>query len=97
MTPTASPDEGMLVVVPVGGGAFNRLLDLGPGLEPATFQSQGAEHLPPWLDQVEVGCILGLEDELPARMEQAEQQHVGRAVGAEVVPPPALPKGPATA
>src|SRR3954451_22766622 len=85
MTPTASPDERMLVLIPVGGGAFNRLLDLGPGFEPAAFQSQGAEHLPPWLDQVEVGCILGLEDELPARMEQAEQQHVGRAVGAEVV------------
>ena len=97
MAPAAFPDERMLVLIPVGGGAFNRLLDLGPGFEPATFQSQGAEHLPPGLDQVEVGCILGLEDELPARMEQAEQQHVGRAVGAEVVPPPALPKGPATA
>src|SRR4051795_10737715 len=85
MTPTASPDKRMLVLVPVGGGAFNGLLDLGPGLEPATFQSQGAEHLPPWLDQVEVGRILGLEDELPARMEQVEQQHVGCAVSAEVV------------
>jgi len=73
------------MVVPVGGGAFNRLLDLGPGLEPATFQSQGAEHLPPWLDQVEVGRVLGLEDELPAGMKQAEQQHVRRAVSAEVV------------
>jgi hypothetical protein len=45
MAPTASPEEGMLVLIPVGGGAFNRLLDLGPSLEPATFQSQGAEHL----------------------------------------------------
>ena len=81
MAPTASPDEGMLVLVPVGGGAFNRLLDLGPGLEPAAFQSQGAEHLPPGLDQVEVGRRLGLEDELPARMQQGEQQRVGRAVG----------------
>src|SRR6185436_14710601 len=85
MAPTASPYEGMLVLVPVGGGAFNGLLDLGPGFEPATFEGQGAQHLPPWLDQVEVGRILGLEDELPARMEQAEQQHVGRAVSAEVV------------
>ena len=85
MAPPASPDEGMLVLIPVGGGAFNRLLDLGPRLEPATFQSQGAEHLPPWLNQVQVRCVLGLEDELPARMEQAEQQHVGRAVSAEVV------------
>src|SRR3954464_5520614 len=85
MAPPASPEEGMHVLIPVGGGAFNGLLDLGPGFEPAAFQSQGAEHLPPWLDQVEVGRILGLEDELPAWMEQAEQQHVGRAVGAEVV------------
>ena len=64
MAPAAAPDERMLVLIPVGGGAFNGLLDLGPGLEPATFQGQGAEHLPPWLDQVEIGCILGLEDEL---------------------------------
>src|SRR5688572_2884656 len=85
MAPTASPDERMLVLIPVGGGAFNRLLDLGPGFEPSPFQRQGAQDLPPWLDQVEIGCILGLEDELPARMEQAEQQHVGRAVSAEVV------------
>ena len=85
MAPTASPDEGMLVLVPVGGCPIDGLLDLGPCLEPAAFQCQGAQHLPPWLDQVEVGRILGLEDEFPARMEQAEQQHVGRAVGAEVV------------
>jgi hypothetical protein len=91
MAPTASPDEGMLVLVPVGSGAFNRLLDLGPGLEASPFQGQGAQHLPPGLDQVEVGRVLGLEDELPARMEQAEQQNIRRAVGAEVVPPPALP------
>ena len=97
MAPPASPDEGMLVLIPVGGGAFNRLLDLSPGLEPATFQRQGAEHLPPGLDQVKICGILGLEDELTARMEQAEQQHVGRAVGAEVVSPAALPEGPVTA
>ena len=97
MTPTASPDERMLVLIPVGGGAFNRLLDLGPSLEASPFQGQGAQHFPPRLDQVQIRCILGLEDELPARMEQAEQQHVGRAVSAEVVSPPALPEGPVTA
>src|SRR3954469_7824925 len=85
MAPPATPDEGMLMFVPVGGGAFDRLLDLGPGLEPAAFQGQGAEHLPPGFDQVEIGGILGLEDELPARMEQAEQQYVRRAVSTEVV------------
>src|SRR3954470_5957276 len=85
MAPTASPNEGMLVLVPVGGGAFNRLLDLGPGLEASPFQGQGAQHLPPRLDQVEVGRVLGLKDELPAGMEQAEQQYVRRAVSAEIV------------
>jgi hypothetical protein len=85
VAPTASPDEGMPVLVPVGGGAFDGLLDLGPGFEPSPFQRQGAEHLPPRFDQVEVSRILGLEDELPARMEQAEQQNIRRAVSAEVV------------
>jgi hypothetical protein len=33
MAPTASPDERILVLVPVGGGTFNGLLDLGPGFE----------------------------------------------------------------
>src|SRR5690349_6732517 len=85
MTPATAPDEGMLVLVPVGGCAFDGVRDLGPGLEAAAFQRQGAQDLPPGLDQVQVGSVLGLEDELPARMEQAEQQHVRRAVGVEVV------------
>src|SRR6476661_4132706 len=85
MTPTTAPDEGMFVLVPVGGCLFDGLRDLGPGLEAAAFQRQGAQDLPPGLDQVQVGRVLGLEDELPARMEQAEQQHVRRTVGIEVV------------
>src|SRR4051794_909710 len=85
VTPSTAPDEGMLVIVPVRGGPFDSLLDLGPGLEAASLQGQGAQHLPPRLDQVQVGGVLGLEDELPARMQQAEQQHVGGAVDVEVV------------
>src|SRR3954451_21003437 len=85
MTPATAPDEGMSVLVPVGGCAFDGLRDLGPGLEASALQRQGAQDLPPGLDQVQVGRVLGLEDELPARMEQAEQQHVRRAVGIEVV------------
>src|SRR5215212_8770346 len=85
MTPATTPDEGMFVRVPVGGGAFDGLRDLGPGLEAATLQRQGAHYLPPGFEQVQIGRVLGLEDELPARMEQAEQQHVRRAVGIEVV------------
>src|SRR3954449_7319102 len=85
MTPATAPDEGMFVLVPVGGCAFDGLRDLGPGLEAAPFEGQRAQDLPPRLDQVQVGRVLGLEDELPARMEQAEQQHVRRAVGIKVV------------
>jgi hypothetical protein len=40
MAPTASPDEGMLVLVPVGGCSFDSLNDVGPGLEPTSFQGQ---------------------------------------------------------
>src|SRR4051794_29558663 len=83
MTPATAPDEGMFVLVPVGGCAFDGLRDLGPGLEASALQRQGAHDLPPGLDQVQVGRVFGLEDELPARMEQAEQKHVRRAVGIE--------------
>jgi hypothetical protein len=31
------------VLIPVGGGAFNRLLDLGPGFEPAAFHTSSNE------------------------------------------------------
>ena len=70
----------MLVLVPVGGGAFNDLLDLGPDFEASPFQGQGVQHFPPRLNQVQVRCILGLKDELPARVKQAEQQNIRRAV-----------------
>src|SRR4051812_46726385 len=85
MTPSTTPDEWMPVIVPVGRGSSGRLLDLGPGLETAALQRQRAQHLPPRLDQVQVGGVLGLEHELPARMQQAEKQHVGGAVDGEVV------------
>src|SRR5687767_14382376 len=85
MAAASPPDEGMLVLVPVGGGLLDRLFDLGPRLEAAALQGEGLEDLPPGLDQVEVGGIGRLEDELPAWVEQAEQQRVGTAVGAEVV------------
>src|SRR3954453_14196031 len=83
--PPAAPEEGVLVLVPVRGGTLDGLFDLGPGLEASALQRQGAHDLPPGLDQVQVGRVLGLEDELPARMEHAEQKHVRRAVGIEVV------------
>jgi hypothetical protein len=49
--------------IPVEGGGHDRRTDLLPGLERSTLERQGAERLPLWLYQVEVG---GLEHELPA-------------------------------
>jgi hypothetical protein len=43
-------DEGVLAIVPVGGGPFDDLLGLGSGLEAASLESQGAQDLPPGLD-----------------------------------------------
>src|SRR6201992_1760006 len=79
--PSATPDEGVLVLVPIRGGAPDGLFYLRPSLEAAPFESQRAQDLPPRLDQVQVGRILGLEYELPARVGQSEEQAVGRAVG----------------
>src|SRR3954453_10550949 len=83
--PSAAPEEGVLVLVPVRGGAPDGLFDLRPSLEAAALQCQRAQDLPPRLDQVQVGRVLGLEYELPARVGQSEEQHIGRAVRIEVV------------
>src|SRR3954469_17356280 len=85
MAPAAAPDERVLVLVPVFGGALDGLLDLGPGVEPSALEGQGAQHLPPRLDEVQVGRVLRLEHELPARVGQGEQQHVHAGVDVEVV------------
>src|SRR3954467_13427912 len=68
--PPATPEEGVLVLVPVRSGAPDGLFDLCPSLEAAPFEGQRAQDLPPRLDQVQVGRILWLEDELPARVGQ---------------------------
>src|SRR3954470_17815136 len=54
-----TPHERVLVLVPVGGRALHRGLDLGPALETPALERQRPEHLPPRLDQVEVGRVLG--------------------------------------
>src|SRR3954454_21579598 len=48
--PSAAPDEGMLVRVPVRGGAPDGFFDLGPGFEAAPFEGQRAQDLPPRLN-----------------------------------------------
>jgi hypothetical protein len=75
----------VLVLVPVRGGAPDRLFDFRPGFEAAALQRQRAQDLSPRLDQVQVGRVLGLEHELPARMGEREQEHIGGAVDVEVV------------
>src|SRR3954466_9806458 len=85
MPPSAAPDEGMLVRVPVRGGAPDGLFDLGPGLKAAPFEGQRAQDFPPRLDQVQVGRVFGLEHEFPARVGQSKEQHIGHAVDVEVV------------
>src|SRR3954469_23324735 len=93
MPPAAAPDERVLVLVPVGGGTLDGLLDLGPGIEAPAFEGQRAQHLPPRLDEVEVGRVFRLEHELPARVRQSEQQYVHAGVDIEVVEPRVDPLG----
>src|SRR4051794_20053458 len=85
VSPSAAPDKGVLVRVPIRGGAPDGFFDLGPSLEATAFQRQRAQDLPPRFDQVQIGRILGLENELPARMGEREQQHIGGTVDVEVV------------
>src|SRR3954468_21820006 len=85
MTAPPSPDEGMAVRVPVIGRLGDGLGDLVPGLEATACQGERTQHLPPRLDQVEVGGVFRLEHHLPAWMRQHEQQDVGGAVAAEVI------------
>src|SRR4051795_11944672 len=85
MAPSATPDKGVLVGVPVIGGALHGLLDLGPCLKATPLQGQGAQHLPPRLQQVRIGSIDRLEHELPTRVSQCEQEHVSGGMGIEIV------------
>src|SRR5690349_20432955 len=85
MAPSATPNKRMLVGVPVIGGALHGLLDLGPCLEATPLQRKGAQHLPPRLQQVQIGGIDRLEYKLPTRVGQREQQHVHGGVGIVIV------------
>jgi hypothetical protein len=77
MTAPLSPGEGTAVRIPVVGRLRDGGDDLVPGLEAASGPGKRAQHLPPWLDEVEVGGAFRLEHHLPARMRQQEEQHVG--------------------
>src|SRR5260370_30147161 len=81
----APPDKRMLVGIPISRRLPHGSSQVLPGREPPPLEGQRTEHLPPRLDQVEVGGVGGLEDELPARMGQAEEQHVVGMVDVEIV------------
>jgi hypothetical protein len=85
MPASPAPDKGMAVRIPTDRGAVDCIGDLVPGLEAPTRESQGAQDLPPWLDQVEISRVFGLEHHLPARMRQQKQQHVGCAIGTQLI------------
>lgn len=83
--PATAPDVGMATLIPIVPCPRDRLLDLLPRLEVAAGERQRPEGLPLRLDQVEVGSVLGLEDELPAGAGQAEEQDVVGPVRSQVV------------
>ena len=85
MSSPTTPDERVPMPVPVGRRLLDRTTDFLPSLEPATFQRQRLEHLPPGFDQIQIGRVLGLEDELPAGISQAKEQHIRGAMGLQII------------
>jgi len=82
---STTPDKGMLMGIPVGGGFLDRLLNLLPVLKALAFERQRAQDLPPGFDQVQVGRIGGLIDKLEAGMMDHEQQQVATMVHLQIV------------
>src|SRR5579859_26845 len=85
MPSTSAPYIRMAMGIPVACGGGDGGADLLPGLEAPALERQGAQHLPPGFYEVEVGGVDRLEDELPARVGQRPEQHVGGPVRAQVV------------
>src|SRR5215207_3811194 len=85
MPAASAPNVGMAMRVPVRRRSTDGLLDLRPSLEALAFERQGAQRLPPRFDEIQVGGVRGLEDKLPARMGEGEQQHVGGPMGTQIV------------
>ena len=85
MSATSAPDKWMTMSVPISRGSFNRLLNFRPSFKAATFERERAQRLPPRLDQVEIGGILRLKDELPTRMLQTKQENITRAMRTQVI------------
>jgi hypothetical protein len=66
MSASTTPDKRMLMSIPIGGGLLDRLLDLLPVFKASAFERQRTQDLPPGFNQIEIGRIRGLIDELRA-------------------------------
>src|SRR5437016_7087562 len=85
MSASTPPDKGMLMCIPIGSGGLDRLLDLLPVLKASAFERQRTQDLPPGFNQIEIGRIGGLIDELPTRMMDHEQQQVPSMMHLQIV------------
>ncbi len=85
VSPSSSPHKGMFMCIPVGSGLADCFFHLLPGLKTSSLQSQRAQGLPPWFNQVEIGHIFGLKDEFPPRMSQIEEQHIPSSMDIQIV------------
>jgi hypothetical protein len=74
----------MAMRMPVRGGLMHGLADFSPRLKAPTLKCQRAQHLPPGLDQGEVGRILRLADELPTGRGARTQQDIGGPMGTQI-------------
>jgi len=70
MTAPMAPDEGMPMGLPLTDRRLDGLADVGPGLKVSALERKRPQDFPPGLDEVAVGGIDRLEDELPAWMGQ---------------------------
>ncbi len=75
----------MAMRLPGLGGLVHGPADVSPRLEAPPLECQRAPHLPPGLDQVQVGRLLRLEDECPPGVRSGEQQAIGGARGTQII------------
>src|SRR5262245_22159055 len=85
MSATSAQNKLMTMSVPISCGSFNCLLNFRPSFKAATSERERAQRLPPRLDQIEIGGILRLKDELPTRMLQTKQENITRAMRTQVI------------